>query len=160
MSTTAPASAQGARARAPATPADVDVALRSPPTSSTPATRERLLALDVFRGLTIAGMLLVNDPGSWSHIYPPLKHAEWHGWTPTDLIFPFFLFIVGVTTHLSIAARRARGDDDRAIRRQILRRGALIFLFGLLLNWFPFFQWGAIAGNADPSFLDRVLVRL
>src|ERR671938_303717 len=103
---------------------------------------ERLVAVDVFRGMTIAGMLLVNDPGTWSAIYPPLEHAEWHGWTPTDLIFPFFLFIVGVTTHLSIAARRARGDDDGAIRRQILRRGALIFLFGLLLNWFPGFQWG------------------
>jgi predicted acyltransferase len=105
-------------------------------------------------------MLLVNDPGSWSHIYPPLRHADWHGWTPTDLIFPYFLFIVGVTTHLSIAARRARGDDDGAIRRQILRRGALIFLLGLLLNWFPGFQWGTIAGNPTPSFLDRVLERL
>jgi predicted acyltransferase len=143
----------------PAPPAVTEV--QRPVAASTPlATRERLLALDVFRGLTIAGMLLVNDPGSWSHIYPPLEHAEWHGWTPTDLIFPFFLFIVGVTTHLSIAARRARGNDERAIRWQVLRRGALIFLFGLLLNWFPFFQWGAIAGNASPSFLDRVLERL
>ena len=147
-------------ATAPPIPRDAETPPRRVATSATPATRERLLALDVFRGLTIAGMLLVNDPGNWGHIYPPLEHAAWHGWTPTDLIFPFFLFIVGVTTHLSIAARRARGDDDRAIRRQILRRGALIFLFGLLLNWFPFFQWGAIAGNADPSFLDRVLVRL
>ena len=66
---------------------------------------ERLTALDVFRGLTIASMLLVNDPGSWSAIYPPLEHAPWHGWTPTDLIFPFFLFIVGVTTHLSLSKR-------------------------------------------------------
>jgi predicted acyltransferase len=126
----------------------------------TPDTRERLLSLDVFRGVTIAGMLLVNDPGSWRYIYDPLEHAAWHGWTPTDLIFPFFLFIVGVTTHLSIATRRARGDDEAAIRRQILRRGALIFLFGLLLNWFPGFQWGTIAGNPSPSFLDRVLERL
>ena len=78
----------------------------------------------MFRGLTIAGMLLVNNPGTWGAIYPPLEHAEWHGWTPTDLIFPFFLFIAGVTTHLSLAARRARGDDDGAIRRQIIRRGA------------------------------------
>jgi predicted acyltransferase len=59
---------------------------------------ERLLSLDVFRGLTVAGMLLVNQPGDWGAIYPPLAHAAWHGWTPTDLIFPFFLFIVGVTT--------------------------------------------------------------
>jgi len=57
-----------------------------------------LASLDVFRGLTIAGMILVNNPGSWSHVYPPLAHAEWHGWTPTDLIFPFFLFIMGVAT--------------------------------------------------------------
>ena len=87
------------------------------------APRERLLSLDVFRGLTIAGMLLVNDPGTWSAIYPPLEHAAWNGWTPTDLIFPFFLFIAGVTTHLSLTSRRARGDDEAAIRRQIIRRG-------------------------------------
>jgi predicted acyltransferase len=124
------------------------------------ATRERLVSLDVFRGLTVAGMLLVNDPGTWSAIYPPLRHADWHGWTPTDLIFPFFLFIVGITTQLSISARRARGDDERAIVRQILRRGALIFLFGFLINGFPFFTWGAVPGNPDPSFLDRVVDRL
>jgi len=88
----------------------------------------RLLALDVFRGATVAGMLLVNNPGSWSAIYPPLEHAAWHGWTPTDLIFPFFLFIVGVTTSLS-----ARGAEPR----RILLRGGLIILFGLLLNAFP-----------------------
>jgi predicted acyltransferase len=122
--------------------------------------RERLLSLDVFRGLTVAGMLLVNDPGTWSAIYAPLEHAEWHGWTPTDLIFPFFLFIVGITTHLSLSARRARGDDDGEIRKQILRRGALIFLVGLLLNGFPFFTWGSVAGVADPSFLERIVDRL
>jgi predicted acyltransferase len=119
--------------------------------------RERLLSLDVFRGLTVAGMLLVNDPGSWSSIFPPLAHAEWHGWTPTDLIFPFFLFIVGITTHLSLSARRARGDDDGAIIRQILRRGAIIFLLGFLMAWFPFFQWRPIEGNPDPSFIDRFI---
>src|SRR5215475_5643687 len=103
--------------------------------------RERLLSLDVFRGLTVAGMLLVNDPGTWSAIYPPLEHATWNGWTPTDLVFPFFLFIVGITTHLSLSARRARGADESEIRRQILRRGALIFFLGFLLNGFPFFTW-------------------
>ena len=128
--------------------------------TAAPNTRERLLSLDVFRGLTVAGMLLVNDPGTWSAIYPPLRHAEWHGWTPTDLIFPFFLFIVGITTQLSISARRARGDDEGAIRRQILRRGALIFLFGFLINGFPFFTWGSVTGIGDPSFLDRIVDRL
>jgi len=140
-----------------------------PPQSLTPpaappaapaAARERLLSLDVFRGMTVAGMLLVNDPGSWASIYPPLEHAAWHGWTPTDLIFPFFLFIAGITTHLSLSTRRARGDDERAIVRQILRRGALIFLFGLILSAFPFFQWGTIEGIPNPTFLDRVVYRL
>ena len=130
-----------------------------PPPAPKPA-RERLLSLDVFRGMTIAGMLLVNNPGSWSAIYPPLAHASWHGWTPTDLIFPFFLFIVGITTHLSLESRRARGDDERALIRQVLRRGALIFLAGLLLNGFPFFTWGAVEGAANPTFVERVLDRL
>ena len=130
------------------------------PEAPKPNTRERLLSLDVFRGLTIAGMLLVNDPGSWEHIYAPLEHAPWNGWTPTDLIFPFFLFIVGITTHLSLSARRARGDSERAIRNQIIRRGALIFLFGFLINGFPYFTWGDVAGIADPSFLQRVGDRL
>ena len=123
-------------------------------------TSTRLVSLDVFRGLTVAGMLLVNNPGTWSAIYPPLRHADWHGWTPTDLIFPFFLFIVGITTQLSISGRRARGDDESAIRRQILRRGALIFLFGFLLSGFPYFTWGAVPGNPDPSFVDRIVDRL
>lgn len=122
------------------------------------ARPERLVSLDVFRGLTVAGMLLVNNPGTWSAIYPPLEHAAWNGWTPTDLIFPFFLFIVGITTELSLRARRARGDDERAILHQILRRGALIFLFGFLLSGFPFFTWPPALPEA--SFLDRVVDRL
>ena len=80
-------------------------------------TRERLLSLDVFRGMTIAGMLLVNDPGTWSAIYPPLEHATWNGWTPTDLIFPFFLFIAGITTHLSLEA--AQPSLDPAVLRDV-----------------------------------------
>ena len=122
--------------------------------------RERLLSLDVFRGLTVAGMLLVNDPGSWGSIYPPLEHAAWNGWTPTDLIFPFFLFIAGITTYLSLSSRRARGDDERAIRSQIIRRGALIFLFGFLVNGFPYFTWGDVHGVADPTLLQRMGDRL
>ena len=125
-----------------------------------PTRRERLVSLDVFRGLTIAGMLLVNDPGSWGSIYPPLEHAAWNGWTPTDLIFPFFLFIAGVTTHLSLSARRARGDDESAIRKQIIRRGLLIFLLGFLVNGFPYFTWGSVVGVADPTFVQRIVDRL
>lgn len=131
-----------------------------PPSAVGKEPRERLQSLDVFRGLTIAGMLLVNNPGTWSAIYPPLEHATWNGWTPTDLIFPFFLFIAGVTTHLSLTARRARGDDEGAIRRQIIRRGLLIFLLGFLVNGFPFFTWGEVAGIADPTFIQRVVDRL
>ena len=122
--------------------------------------RERLLSLDVFRGLTIAGMLLVNDPGSWGAIFPPLEHAEWNGWTPTDLIFPFFLFIVGITTHLSLSARRARGDNDSAIVRQILRRGIIIYLLGFAMAMFPFYQWGTIDAIPHPSAWDRIIFRI
>src|SRR6478736_1895518 len=132
----------------------------APSVTAPSTTRERLLSLDVFRGITIAGMLLVNNPGTWSAIYPPLEHATWNGWTPTDLIFPFFLFIAGVTTHLSLTARRARGDDEAAIRRQIVRRGLLIFLLGFLVNGFPYFTWGDVAGIADPTFIQRVVDRL
>jgi predicted acyltransferase len=126
---------------------------------STSVQRERLLSLDVFRGLTVAGMILVNDPGTWSAIYPPLEHAAWNGWTPTDLIFPFFLFIVGITTHLSLQARRARGDDDRALLKQILRRGSIIFLLGFLMSAFPFYQWGNIEGMSNPSLWERIVFR-
>jgi predicted acyltransferase len=138
-------------------------ATRYDATTSTVAshtTRERLLSLDVFRGLTVAGMLLVNDPGTWSAIFPPLGHAEWHGWTPTDLIFPFFLFIVGITTHLSLSARRARGDDDSAIVKQILRRGTIIYLLGFAMAMFPFYQWGTIDSIPNATAWDRIIYRI
>ena len=122
--------------------------------------RQRLLSLDVFRGLTVAGMLLVNNPGTWSAIFPPLEHAEWNGWTPTDLIFPFFLFIVGITTHLSLSARRARGDDDRALVKQILRRGIIIYLLGFAMAMFPFYQWGVIQSLPNATPWDRILYRI
>ena len=121
--------------------------------------RERLESLDVFRGITIAGMLLVNNPGSWTAVYPALDHAPWNGWTPTDLIFPFFLFIVGITTSLSLSARRARGASEREIVGQIIRRGLLIVVIGLLLNAFPFFWWGKIEGVPDPTLLQRIVWR-
>lgn len=120
------------------------------------AAPTRLLSLDVFRGLTIAGMLLVNDPGSWGAIYPPLEHAAWNGWTPTDLIFPFFLFIVGVTTHLSLGSRRARGATDRDIVLQILRRGAIIILLGWLMAGFPYYPLTRITAIRIGGVLPRI----
>jgi len=104
----------------------------------------RLVSLDAFRGLTIAGMILVNNPGSWAHVYPPLRHAEWHGCTPTDLIFPFFLFIVGVSIVLSQSRQREGGAGQSQLRRKILRRTALIFALGLFLNAFPRFDLGSL----------------
>jgi predicted acyltransferase len=103
-----------------------------------------MVSLDVFRGATIAAMILVNDPGSWSHIYPPLEHAEWNGWTPTDLIFPFFLFIVGVSMTLSFASRIGRGFTRGALTIHVVRRSALIFAIGLFLNGFPEFDFSSI----------------
>ena len=105
--------------------------------TSSPVPPPRLLSLDAFRGLTIAGMILVNNPGSWEHIYPPLEHAEWNGWTPTDLIFPFFVFIVGVAMTFSIGRRMEAGDGKAALWRKILLRSLVIILIGLLLNGFP-----------------------
>jgi predicted acyltransferase len=104
----------------------------------------RIVSLDVFRGITIAAMILVNDPGSWSHIYPPLEHAEWNGWTPTDLIFPFFLFIVGVSMTLSFAARVRRGATRGSLAWHVVRRSVLIFAIGLFLNGFPSFDFSTI----------------
>jgi predicted acyltransferase len=112
----------------------------SPRTRSAP----RLLSLDVFRGLTIAAMLLVNNPGSWSHVYPPLEHAAWNGWTPTDLVFPFFLFIVGITTTLSLGGLLAEGVRSRILFRKVLIRAVLIFALGLLLQGFPAYDLGTI----------------
>jgi len=104
----------------------------------------RLRSLDAFRGLTIAGMLLVNNPGSWAHVYPPLDHAAWNGWTPTDLVFPFFLFIVGIAVSLSLGRRVTEGTPRRELIRKIVVRGAIIFLLGLLLNGFPFYHLATI----------------
>ena len=103
-----------------------------------PAPTDRLVALDVFRGLTVALMILVNNPGSWAHIHPPLRHAAWHGWTPTDLVFPFFLFIVGAAMALSFARRGAAGASRADLLRKLAVRAAVIFACGLFLNGFPF----------------------
>jgi len=117
--------------------------------------KERLVSLDVFRGITIAGMILVNNPGSWADIYPPLRHAEWNGCTPTDLIFPFFLFIVGVAITLSLSKRKARDDNQNKLLLNILRRSAILFLLGLILSGFPYFNLSTIR---IPGVLQRISV--
>lgn len=98
--------------------------------------QNRLISLDVFRGMTIAGMVLVNNPGSWSAIYSPLEHAEWHGITPTDFIFPFFLFIVGVAIPIALGKRIAEGVTKKTYWK-ILSRAAIIFGLGLFMAAFP-----------------------
>jgi predicted acyltransferase len=104
----------------------------------------RLLSLDAFRGLTIAGMILVNNPGTWGAIYAPLRHAEWHGWTPTDLIFPFFLLIVGVSVPFSFSRRLERGDSKTVLVRHIVRRSVILFGLGLFMAAFPRFDFGGL----------------
>jgi predicted acyltransferase len=100
----------------------------------------RLVSLDVFRGMTIAGMVLVNNPGTWDAIYPPLEHAEWNGITPTDFIFPFFLFIVGVAIPIALGKRTAEGVT-RDVYLKIISRAFLIFFIGLFMAAFPLFDF-------------------
>lgn len=94
----------------------------------------RLLSLDILRGITIAGMILVNNPGSWSYAYAPLKHAQWHGLTPTDLVFPFFMFIMGVSTFMSL--RKFNFQPSSSAILKVVKRTILIFLIGIGLAWF------------------------
>ena len=105
------------------------------PTTSPPA---RLMSLDVFRGATIAAMMLVNNPGTWSTMYKPLDHAEWHGWTFTDLIFPFFIWIVGVAIPLSTSRRLEQGQSRLELFGHALRRAVIIFALGFFLNSFTY----------------------
>ncbi len=116
------------------------------------APSSRLLSLDVFRGLTIAGMILVNSPGN-DAAYAPLDHAPWNGLTPTDLVFPFFVFIVGVSLVLSSSKRLERGDSRSALIKQAAKRTAIILFLGLLLNGFPYFHLHTIR---FPGVLQRI----
>jgi predicted acyltransferase len=100
---------------------------------------KRFYSLDVFRGATVALMILVNNPGSWEHIYTPLEHAPWHGCTPTDLVFPFFLFAVG--NALAFVLPKLEGRGSRVFWKKIIKRTVIIFLIGLFLNWMPFIKW-------------------
>ena len=118
--------------------------------------KKRLKSLDVMRGATIAGMLLVNNAGDWGHTFAPLLHAEWNGWTPTDLVFPFFLFMVGVAIPLAFATRLEKsGGDLGPLYRQIVRRTLILFALGLFLTWFPFMgiKWSTVR---IPGVLQRI----
>jgi len=125
--------------------------------------RGRLVSLDVFRGITIAGMILVNNPGG-AAVYWPLDHAEWHGWTPTDFIFPFFLFIVGVSITLSFARRVESGTGNGALLFGILRRALIIFGLGLLIHGFPYYNPQGVLRVYDlsviriPGVLQRIAI--
>jgi predicted acyltransferase len=119
-----------------ATTPPTNVVATAPP--SGPGSAERLQSLDFFRGLTIAGMILVNNNGDWKVAYPPLLHSQWNGWTPTDLVFPFFLFIVGVSMVYSFRTRLARGESRGSIMMHAVRRAAILFAIGVfVINSFP-----------------------
>jgi predicted acyltransferase len=124
-----------------------------PNTTTIPATG-RLVSLDVFRGITIAAMVLVNNPGTWEHIHWPLEHAQWHGWTPTDLVFPFFLFIVGVAITLAFGGRVESGRTS-GVYLKIAKRTLIIFGIGLFLNGLPYF---GLSELRIPGVLQRIAV--
>ncbi|HEX6226121.1 MAG TPA: heparan-alpha-glucosaminide N-acetyltransferase domain-containing protein [Chryseolinea sp.] len=109
--------------------------------TQSPASNDRLISLDAMRGFTIAAMILVNYPGSWDHIYRPLEHAEWNGLTPTDLIFPFFLFIVGVSIALSYSKLLQKNISRRDLYKKIIFRALKIFAVGVFLSLLPFFDF-------------------
>jgi predicted acyltransferase len=111
---------------------------------------QRFYSLDVFRGATVALMILVNNPGSWSHSFAPLKHADWHGVTPTDLVFPFFLFAVG--NAMAFVMPRLEAAGERTFWFKTVKRSLLIFLIGLFLNWFPFVKYDADGQLVARSF--------
>jgi predicted acyltransferase len=114
---------------------------------------ERLVSLDVYRGLTVAGMILVTDPGTYSAVYWPLRHAEWNGATPTDMIFPSFLFIVGVAIPFSFAKRIERGADRARLAGHVVLRSALLFVIGLIVNGFPDYDLHTLR---IPGILQRI----
>src|SRR4051812_13531820 len=103
--------------------------------------QQRFLSLDVFRGMTVCFMIIVNTPGSGAMPYSPLEHATWHGFTPTDLVFPSFLFAVG--NAMSFTMDRYRQLGNSVYLRKVFRRTIMIFLIGYLMYWFPFFRFDA-----------------
>jgi predicted acyltransferase len=113
----------------------------------------RLISLDAFRGFTIASMVLVNNPADWGNIYSQLGHAEWNGWTFTDWIFPFFLFICGVSMTFSLGRRAEASDNKNALIWQLFKRAAIIFFIGLMLNLIPSFNFETVR---IPGVLQRI----
>lgn len=124
-----------------------------PPDLASPRSADRLLSLDVLRGLTVAGMVLVTDPGTYSFVFPQLRHAEWNGPTLADLIFPCFLVTVGVSLTLSFAARLARGADARGLAAHVLRRSVLLVVLGVAVNWTYDLSWQHLR---MPGILPRI----
>ena len=114
---------------------------------------QRLASLDAFRGFAIASMMVVNNPGDWGHLYAPLAHAPWNGWTFTDLVFPFFLFAAGMSMAISVDRRMRAGAEPRKLVRELARRAAMIFLVGLALNLFPAFDFATVR---IPGVLQRI----
>ncbi len=119
--------------------------------------KERLLSLDVFRGMTVAAMILVNNPGSWDSVYSPLLHAHWNGCTPTDLVFPFFLFIVGVSIHFSFLPQVENGLNQKLFLK-IIKRTLIIFALGIFLAWFPIFSLDRLSRLRIPGVLQRISI--
>ena len=115
---------------------------------------KRILALDILRGVTIAGMIMVNNPGSWGHIYAPLRHAEWNGLTPTDLVFPFFMFIMGISTYISL--KKYNFEFSHAAGMKILKRTIVIFLIGMAIGWFSRFCYYWASAPDDLSFGEKL----
>jgi len=118
----------------------------------------RIVSLDVFRGLTIAGMILVNNAGNWDYVYPALSHAEWHGVTPTDLIFPFFLFIMGAAIPFAFSKRMSTGVPKGPLIRKIISRTIILILLGLVINSFPIYNWNFLSTLRIPGILQRIAV--
>ncbi len=116
---------------------------------------QRYYSLDVFRGATVALMILVNNPGSWGHIFGPLKHAPWHGATPTDLVFPFFLFAVG--NAMAFVMPRFEQAGQGVFWKKVIKRTLLIFAIGLFLNWSPFIKWDGESLVGKPWENVRIL---
>lgn len=116
--------------------------------------KERIISVDFLRGLTVAAMILVNNPGSWSFVYPGLEHAEWNGFSFADLIFPTFLFIVGISITYALGSAHSEGADKPAITKRIVKRSLTLFGIGLILNTFPFINLEVFFSTHELALMD------